>query len=70
MNFLFHDGLDFSISYFHSQILERAWGTLTVSLLIQLLPPANFVTLIVFVFFVNLLLRSVVCFFVAVVVLV
>ena len=69
MNFLFHDGLDFSISYFHSQILEGAWGTLTVSLLIQLLPPANFVTLIG-VLFVNLLLRSVVCFFVAVVVLV
>ena len=68
MNSLFHDGLDFSISYFHSQILERAWGTLTVSLLIQLLPPANFVTLIG-VFFVNLLLRLV-FFFVAVVVLV
>ena len=42
---LFKNGLDF-LSYFHSKILELPRGTLPSSLLIQLLPPVNFVTLI------------------------
>ena len=42
---LFKNGLDFLI-YFHSQILERPRGTLPSPLLIQLLLPVNFVTLI------------------------